>query len=88
MEFWVQAGGAAVMTKAEEYRLKAKECEERADRTRDVFVKQHLLELAKHWRTLAEYKRSIRAKSARLATADGSWDFPTRGRANSVARPL
>jgi hypothetical protein len=45
-----------VVTKAEEYRLKAKECEERADRTRDVFVKQQLLELAKHWRTLAEYQ--------------------------------
>jgi hypothetical protein len=47
---------AAVVTKAEEYRLKAKECEERADRTRDVFVKQQLLELAKQWRTLAEYQ--------------------------------
>ena len=45
-----------MVTKAEEYRLKAKECEERADRTRDVFIKQQLLVLAKHWRTLAEYQ--------------------------------
>ena len=41
---------------AEEYRAKAKECEQLADRTRDPLIKQRLLELAKHWRTLAEYQ--------------------------------
>ena len=44
-----------MVTKSEEYRLKARECEERADRTRDPFIKQQLIDLAKHWRTLADY---------------------------------
>ena len=45
-----------MVTKVEEYRLKAKECEERADRAGDTFVKQQLIELAKHWRALADYQ--------------------------------
>jgi hypothetical protein len=45
-----------VVTKSEEYRLKARECEERADRTRGSFIKQQLIDLAKHWRTLADFQ--------------------------------
>jgi hypothetical protein len=42
-----------VNSKAEEYRAKARECEERAERTMDSFVKEQLLEAAKAWRNLA-----------------------------------
>jgi hypothetical protein len=36
-----------VTTKAEEYRAKAQECEERAAQTRDSFIKEQLLEVVK-----------------------------------------
>ncbi len=41
--------------KADEYRAKALECEERAERTRDPFIKQQLMEIAEKWRTMAAY---------------------------------
>jgi hypothetical protein len=37
------------------YRAKALECEERAERTRDPFIKQQLMEIAEKWRTMAAY---------------------------------
>jgi hypothetical protein len=42
-------------SKAEEYRTKARECEERAKQTRDPFIKQQLLEIAEKWRTMAAH---------------------------------
>jgi hypothetical protein len=36
---------------AEEYRAKAHECEERAEQTRDSFIKQQLLQ----WRQMADH---------------------------------
>jgi hypothetical protein len=43
------------MPKAEEYRAKARECEERAEQTRDPFIKQQLLDIAQKWRTMAAH---------------------------------
>jgi hypothetical protein len=42
-----------VTTKAEEYRAKAQECEELAQATRDSFIKEQFLEVAKKWRQMA-----------------------------------
>jgi hypothetical protein len=42
------------VTKAEEYRTKARECEERAAQTRDSFSKQQMLEIAAKWRQMAD----------------------------------
>jgi hypothetical protein len=42
------------MTRAEEYRLRAKEAEEQASKTRDPIEKQGFLDLARQWRELAE----------------------------------
>ena len=48
-------GEALVTSKAEEYRAKALECEERAERTRDPFIKQQLIEVAEKWRHMAAH---------------------------------
>ena len=49
-------GGALMVTsKAEEYRAKALECEERAEQTRDPYIKQRLIEIAEKWRHMAAY---------------------------------
>jgi hypothetical protein len=44
------------VTKAEEYRAKARECEERAAQTRDSFIKQQMLEVAAKWQQMADYE--------------------------------
>ena len=41
--------------KAEEYRVKVLECEERAEQTRDPFIKQQLIEIAEKWPHLAAH---------------------------------
>ena len=46
----------AVTSTAEEYRAKARECEEHAAQMPDSYVKEQLLELAKKWRTMAAYE--------------------------------
>jgi hypothetical protein len=38
-----------VMSKAEEYRAKALECEERAAYTPDCYIKEQLLDIAAKW---------------------------------------
>jgi predicted enzyme involved in methoxymalonyl-ACP biosynthesis len=43
-------------SKAEEYRAKARECEERAEATGDPFLKKQLLEIALRWRQMAEHQ--------------------------------
>jgi hypothetical protein len=42
------------MTKVEEYRAKARECELRAGQVHDREVRQQLLELARQWHHMAE----------------------------------
>ena len=49
-------GGIVVTSKAETYRAKARECEERADQSRDPFIKQQLIEIAQKWRTMADHE--------------------------------
>ena len=49
---------AAAVKKAEDFRTKAQECDERADQTSDVWVKQQFEECAQHWRRLADEAES------------------------------
>ena len=51
-----RTGRWAVTTKAEEYRAKARECEELAEQTRDSFIKEQILDVAKQWRHMAAYE--------------------------------
>ena len=46
----------AVTSTAEEYRAKARDCEERAAQMPDSYVKEQLLEIAKKWRTMAAFE--------------------------------
>jgi hypothetical protein len=43
-------------SKGDEYRAKARECEERAEHTRDPFLKQQMIEIAQKWHTMAAYE--------------------------------
>jgi hypothetical protein len=45
-----------VTSKAEGYRAKARECEERAEQARNPFIKQQLSEIAQKWHTRAAYE--------------------------------
>jgi hypothetical protein len=40
---------------ADEYRAKARECEELAEKTRDALIKQQLLDIAQKWRYMADH---------------------------------
>jgi hypothetical protein len=52
-----RANRATVVTsKAEEYRAKARECEENAAQTRDPFIKQQFINTAQQWRDMAAYE--------------------------------
>jgi hypothetical protein len=48
-----------MMTKADEYIAKARECEERAEHVRDPFLKQQMLEIAQKWRAMAAYGKKF-----------------------------
>ena len=48
----------AVTSTAEEYRAKARDCEERAAQMPDSYVKEQLLEIAKKWRTMAAFEET------------------------------
>jgi hypothetical protein len=48
--------GADLTSKADEYRAKARVCEERAEQTRDPFIKQQMIEIAQKWHTMAAYE--------------------------------
>jgi hypothetical protein len=48
-----------VPTRAEEYRAKALECEERAEQTRDSLIKQELLAIAQKWRHMADHAEKV-----------------------------
>ena len=43
-------------SKADEYRAKARECEELAEQTRDSFIQEQILDVAKQWRHMAAYE--------------------------------
>jgi hypothetical protein len=51
-------GATAVTSKAEEYRAKARECEEHAAQMPDSYIKEQLLEIAKKWRTMAAFEET------------------------------
>jgi uncharacterized coiled-coil DUF342 family protein len=42
-------------SKADEYRAKALECEERAEQMHDAFIKAQLIGIAEKWRTMAAH---------------------------------
>ena len=42
-------------SKADEYRAKARECEELAQVARDHFIQQQMLEIAEKWRIMAAF---------------------------------
>jgi hypothetical protein len=56
-------------SKADGYRDKARECEERAGQTLDSLIKQQLIELAQKWHTIAAYEKNTGAEPAE-PTAD------------------
>jgi hypothetical protein len=45
-----------VTSKADEYRAKARECEEDAKQTRDSYLKEQFLKIAQQWRDMAAYE--------------------------------
>ena len=44
------------ISKAEEYRAKARECEALAQVTHDAQIKKQMLEVAKNWRIIAAFE--------------------------------
>ena len=48
-------------SKADEYRDKARECEELAQVARDPLVQQQILEIAEKWRTMAAFEEKFAA---------------------------
>jgi hypothetical protein len=46
-------------SKADEYRAKARECEELAQGARDPFIRQQMLEVAEKWRTMAAFEEKF-----------------------------
>jgi hypothetical protein len=48
--------GADLTSKADEYRAKARECEDMAQGTRDPHIKQQMLVIAEKWRAMAPYE--------------------------------
>ena len=46
-------------SKADEYRGKARECEELAQAARDPFIQQQMLEIAEKWRTMAAFEEKF-----------------------------
>ena len=55
-QFFFGAGRPEPTSKADEYRGKARECEEGAEHTRDSFIKEQILEVAKKWQEMADYE--------------------------------
>jgi hypothetical protein len=63
----VETGRSVLTSKADEYRAKARECEERAGQTRDPFIKQQLIDIAQKWHTIAAYEEKYGARPPQLA---------------------
>jgi hypothetical protein len=53
------------MTKVEEYRAKARECELRAGEVHDLEVRQQFLELARQWHQMAPQWADVLAERGR-----------------------
>jgi hypothetical protein len=53
------------MTKAEEYRAKARECELRAGQVHDLEVRQQFLDLARQWDNMAKQWVDLLAERGR-----------------------
>jgi hypothetical protein len=53
------------MTKVEEYRAKARECELRAGQVHDLEVRQQFLELARQWDHMAKQWADLLAERGR-----------------------
>jgi hypothetical protein len=56
---------ATVMTKVEEYRARARECELRADQVHDREARQWFLELARQWDHMADQWADLLAERGR-----------------------
>jgi hypothetical protein len=61
-----------VTTKAEEYRAKARECEELAEQTRDSFIKEQFLEVAKNGARWPNTKTIGKARRLPAASEGGT----------------
>jgi hypothetical protein len=48
-------GHPMTTSKADEYRARALECEQRAEQTHDAFIKAQLIGIAEKWRTMAAH---------------------------------
>ena len=61
IEYQVRAslGRPVARSKADEYRDKARECEELAHVARDPLVQQQILEIAEKWRTMAAFEEKF-----------------------------
>ena len=46
-------------SKADEYRVKASECEKHAEAARDPFIQEQMLEIADKWRTMAAFEEKF-----------------------------
>jgi hypothetical protein len=46
-------------SKADEYRAKARECEELAQGASNPFIQQQILEIAERWRTMAAFEEKF-----------------------------
>jgi hypothetical protein len=53
------------MSKVEEYRAKARECELRADQVHDLEVRQQFVELARQWHHMAKQWIELLAERGR-----------------------
>jgi hypothetical protein len=51
----VMMGHPMTTSKADEYRARALECEQRAEQTHDAFIKAQLIGIAEKWRTMAAH---------------------------------
>jgi hypothetical protein len=49
-------GVTVVTSKTEEYRAKARECEQLAKQARDSDIKEQFLDMAKKWRDMADHE--------------------------------
>jgi hypothetical protein len=58
-----------VTSKAEEYRAKAGECENRAEQMHDSFIKQQLLDIAQKWRHMADHLEKTHCRPPQLAAS-------------------
>lgn len=69
---WSVQTGTDLTSEADQYSAKARECEERAEQTRDPFIKQQMIDIAQKWHTMAAYEDQY-GRTRSSTTASGSW---------------